>query len=305
MKAPPRWTETQLTVEAERSITLFRRERLGEPLEKWKNTFDQYQEQFETLFNEYGIAYPSSLSHEQLSKVFKDKLGDALRYITAPPISADDLKVLAEASLAPSRIAADKIAAKRILDIISETADPRRFPWISEGRTPSEIEKAGAILASAALITAQRVRTERSNEGKEVQEQAVKQFLTDMNFEEVAPREIQTLADAPEPGQFCAESLVGSRKADVPVRLLDGRLMPIECKVSNSSTNSVKRLNNDAAIKAVTWHREFGTKQVVPTAMLSGVFKVRNLRQAQESGLTLFWAHKLEDMHTFIEATRS
>ncbi len=78
MKAPPRWTETQLTVEAERSITLFRRERLGEPLEKWKNTFDQYQEQFETLFNEYGIAYPSSLSHEQLSKVFKDKLGDAL-----------------------------------------------------------------------------------------------------------------------------------------------------------------------------------------------------------------------------------
>lgn len=34
------------------------------------------------------------------------------------------------------------------------------------------------------------------------------------------------------------ESLFGTRKADLVIRLYDGRAMPTECKVSNSSTNS-------------------------------------------------------------------
>jgi hypothetical protein len=121
----------------------------------------------------------------------------------------------------------------------------------------------------------------------------------------VAARPIRTLDDAPKAGEFCGEALVGSRKADISVRLFDRRLMPVECKVSNSSTNSVKRLNNDAEAKAGTWHRELGTRQVVPAAVLSGVFKVHNLLQAQTGGLTLFWAHKLDDMRAFIESTRS
>jgi hypothetical protein len=70
--------------------------------------------------------------------------------------------------------------------------------------------------------------------------------------------------------------------------------MPIECKVSNSALNSVKRINNDAAAKAVEWLKTFGTNQVVPTAVISGVFKVNNLLQAQEAGLTLFWARDLK-----------
>ena len=43
--------------------------------------------------------------------------------------------------------------------------------------------------------------------------------------------------------------------------------MPIECKVSNSATNSIKRLNNDAAVKARIWRGEFGERQVVPSAV--------------------------------------
>jgi hypothetical protein len=81
--------------------------------------------------------------------------------------------------------------------------------------------------------------------------------------------------------------------------------MPIECKVSNSSTNSVKRLNNDAAVKAGTWKHEFGANQILPAAVMSGVFKVLNLIQAQDSGLTLFWAHDLEPMRIFIKITKT
>lgn len=303
MKSPPRWTEEQLTQDSEKAISRFRDERLVEPLEKWKSTFDIHLKQFRRLFDEYGIENPSGLGAEQIADIFRNDLGDALRYIPGPPISEDDLKILAETSVAPGRLAEDNAAAERIADIISRTVDPRRFPWIREHRAPTEIEKASAVLASAALITAQRVSTARRNESK-TQEAAVKAYLRDKGFIETNPRKIQTLADAPQPGEYCGESMVGSRKADIPVRLFDGRLMPIECKISNSSTNSVKRLNNDAQVKAYTWHLEFGINQVVPVAVLSGVFKVRNLLQAQDNDLTIFWAHRLGDMWDFIAGTK-
>ena len=88
------------------------------------------------------------------------------------------------------------------------------------------------------------------------------------------------------------------------MRLHDTRLMPIECKVSNSSTNSVKRLNNDAAVKAQFWISKFGSDQVVPAAMLAGVFKVLNLTQAQDRKLALFWSHDLDKLGEFIESTK-
>ena len=306
MKAPPRWTDEELKAGVDTAQIRFREERLKEPLEQWKTVFDKYLGQFQTLFDEYGIATPAALTHEQIGNLFRGGLSDALRYLAGPPISSDDLKVIADvASLTPTRIAASEESASKVVDTIIQAMDPLRFPWIVDARQPTEAEKQAAILASAALITVQRVSTDRRSTGKTGQEDAVKQFLVQgMGFREVKTREIRTLADAPGAGEFCSETLVGSRKADVPVRLFDGRLMPIECKVSNSATNSVKRVNNDAQVKAGIWLREFGTNQVVPTAVLSGVFKVRNLQQAQTGGLTLFWAHQLDDLGTFINATK-
>jgi hypothetical protein len=80
--------------------------------------------------------------------------------------------------------------------------------------------------------------------------------------------------------------------------------MPIECKVSNSALNSVKRLNNDAAVKAEVWLRDFGATQVVPVAVLSGVYKLDKLEEAQARGLTLYWDHRLMDLIQWIERTR-
>lgn len=305
MRVAPRWTDAELAVGVATAQAAFRRERLQEPLARWREAFAQHEEQLRRLFDDYGITNPRNLSPEQVAAIFREDLGDALRYLAGPPISADDLKVLAEASLAPRRLTVNGDQARRVLDTILQAIDPCRFPWMTENREPTAAEKSAAILASAALITAQRVSTDRRNESKEAQERAVKDYLANLGFEESPVRVIRTLTDAPAAGQFCAEAMVGSRKADVPVRLYDGRLMPIECKVSNSATNSVKRINNDAAVKAAIWHREFGTSQVVPTAVLSGVFKVHNLEQAQMGGLTLFWAHELDELGAFIQSTRA
>ena len=135
--------------------------------------------------------------------------------------------------------------------------------------------------------------------------QLVKQALTKLGLRKVAARDIPNVSMAPAPGEFCGESRLGSRKGDIIVRLWDHRVMPIECKVSNSSLNSVKRLNNDAAVKAVSWQRDFGLRQVVPTAVLSGVYKLHNLVDAQERGLTIFWAQDLDPLTAWIERTKS
>ncbi len=288
----------------------------------------RYRAAFERLFDQFDIAHIASLSPSQVADIFaakvvvfdapargtrltpeqrklaKENLGAPLRYLAGPPISDDDLAVLAEVtSTAPAAVRADPDGATRILRTILQALDTTRFPWVAEGRGPTEPEKATAIATSAALITAQRISTDRRNEGKEAQEKKVRTFLVDMGFTAVPPRPMPTLEAAPARGAFCAESMVGSRKADVPVRLFDGRLMPIECKVSNSELNSFKRINNDAAVKAVRWRHELGANQVVPVAMLAGVFKVSNLLAAQAAGLTLFWSHDLDAMKTFIETT--
>jgi hypothetical protein len=50
-------------------------------------------------------------------------------------------------------------------------------------------------------------------------------------------------------------------------------------------------------------HLLHGTLQVVPTAILSGAYKLRHLEGAQNRGLTLFWAHELLELLNWIDST--
>ncbi len=97
--------------------------------------------------------------------------------------------------------------------------------------------------------------------------------------------------------------MFGSRKADFIIGLPDFRKMALECKVSNSATNSIKRLNNDAAVEATVWRTDFGSVTVVTAAVLGGVYKLKNLVEAQNRGLTLFWVHDLAAMIDWIHCT--
>ncbi len=232
---------------------------------------------------------------------------EGFRYLAGPPVSEDDLKTLADASsIAPQVLRSNPELVARIVATIRDGIDRRRFPWVTDGREPTEAERDAAVLASAALMATRRTETSRRSEGKRIQEGRVRQALLDHGFAEVRipGNTISTLGEAPRPGEFCREATLGTRKADLVVGLWDRRVMPIECKVSNSSTNSIKRLNNDAAAKAEAWVGQFGTIQMVPVAMLSGVYKLRNLEQAQDRGLTLYWAHRLGDLTEWIERTR-
>ncbi len=300
---PPRWTEVELEADRQRAIEEFRRGRMEEPLEAYLQAFDVSQSSFEDLLE--TTVDLAELSDHALAILTDARLFEAFRYLAGPPISRDDLKVLVDAeSISAKKLNADPTLVKRLVDTVFLGLDRRRFPWVSEGREPSEGERAAAVLASAALVAAQRAATLRRSEGKAEQERRVEELLLSEKFEKVPTRTVNTIAEAPSPGQFCRESMLVTRKADVLVGIWDRRLMPIECKVSNSFTNSIKRLKNDAAIKAEVWRKDLGEVNVVPTAVLSGVYKLKHLVEVQRRGLTLFWAHDLAKLAEWISRTR-
>ena len=300
---PPVWSSEQLETDRLKAITIFRKERMEEPLEDYLEAFDEYQGHIEELLE--TTVDLTRLDETALDVLSDPNLQDAFRYLAGPPISDDDLEVLAEApSLAKGRLEKNPENVRRLIEVVRVVLDRRRFSWVVENREPTESERGAAIMASAALMATRRVETNRRNTGKKQQEDLVKKTLKETDFKEVASRQIPTFTQAPDPGHFCGESMLAGRKADVVLRLWDHRVMPIECKVSNSALNSVKRLNNDAAVKATGWKRDLGLRQVVPVAVLAGVYKLSHLLDAQERGLTLMWSHDLRPLMSWIDQTK-
>ena len=300
---PPRWSDDQFEDDRKQSIHIFREQRMQEPLEQYLEAFEVSQDAIDTLLE--STVDLTELLDKAVDVLTDANLLPAVRYLAGPPISTDDLRTLAyDASLTASNLRANPEMAKQVMEVILANVDRARFPWLSEGREPEEAERQAAVVATSALLAQRAVMTSRANESKDEQEQAVKDRLVAAGFEEVERRTVHNLSQAPASGTFCGESLFGERKADIIIGLYDGRTMPTEAKVSNSATNSIKRLNNDAAVKAKKWTEQFGTEGVVPAAVLSGVFKLNNLKSAQNDKLTIFWAHNLDAMVEFIDATK-
>ncbi len=303
MIEPPVWSGEQLEAGRKVGIAEFRRVRFEEPLEDYLEAFELYLGTADELLE--ATVDLSDLENQALGILSQKSSFLAFRYLAGPPISLDDLKTLAEAdSLRPSVLRRDPALVRRLVETVLIGLDRGRFPWVQEQREPTEAERKAAVLASAALMATSRVGTKRRSDEKKRQEGRVEEALMDAHWEKVATRTIRTLADAPARGQFCRESKFGERKADFIARLWDDRILALECKVSNSATNSVKRLNNDAAVKAEIWRTDFGARQVVSAALLSGVYKLHNLENAQARGLTIFWAHDLGEMVAWMERTR-
>jgi len=303
MIEPPRWTTEQFDIQRREAIANFRKFRLEEPLEAYLEFFDRYQGLFETLL-EMTVDLTEIKTHG-LHVLTQDNLIEAVRYLAGPPISEDDLETISEAAnLNKKTLEADPVLVQRVIDLVILALDRRRFPWLTQNREPTEAERLAAIIGSTSLLATTKLSTSRRSKGKKDQELLVEDALLGAKFKKVPTRKISMLAQAPGLGEFCGETMVGTRKADFVLRLWDERVMALECKVSNSALNSVKRLNNDAAAKAVAWRHDFGDSQIVPTAVISGVYKLAKLEEAQHRGLTIFWSHNLGQFLEWIEKTR-
>ena len=291
--SPPVWTLEQFMQGVARGIEIFRDERLSEAREDYSSHFNEAQSAVEDLLElSTDLA---TLTQTGGSAVADAGYLEALRYLAAPPVSFDDLETL-------SGVAGRDFENQWpiVVGTILALVDTHRFPWVVDGREPTEAERRAAVVSTAAQIAARRILTARANESKNAQEELVKAALRAAGLDEVRPRVISTLRTAPRPGEFCGESMLGSRKADLVVSLWDDRVLAIECKVSNSKINSVKRVKNDAAVKAKLWIQEFGDRLIVPAAVIAGVYHPPNLLSAQHDGLTIWWSHDIAQMISWI-----
>jgi hypothetical protein len=274
-------------------------------LELYSHFFDTFVPIFKSLIGQLSHLSARELDSGIVAKMIRDPdQRTAFRYLAAPPISEDDLKTLADTTLSDVALKRSPDQARKVRDTVLHVIDPHRFPWIAQSRDPTAHEREQAVIASAALVAVKKVETSRRKDAKNVQETKVMDLLRSLDFKKAAPRNIPLLDQAPAPGEFCGESKLGDTRADLVVRLHEGRIMPIECKVSNSAVNSFKRVNHEAAGKAAKWLRAFGDRAIVPSAVLSGVFNAGNLETAQSSGLFLFWSFRLRDLADFVRTAR-
>ena len=251
-----------------------------------------------------------------------DELFDALRYVSGPPISEDDLAVVVTRSakgMSKTDLKKSKTLAKEVLELICRLSDPVRFPWIGQKRLPSTREIRIAIQSTATLHAAQSLQTERRGFGKEV-ERHFERRLCALGFLKVSgqnsgkPNDAGTIlpnfpakAQVNQPSHhpafphFYGECIVYGRKVDMLIALKSVRIVALEAKDSSAAINSTKRLLNDTAAKAKHYSNAAG-RNVISVALLSGVFKLNDLIAAQDSGLYVVWAHNLDGFLGWIES---
>jgi hypothetical protein len=221
-----------------------------------------------------------------------------LRNFCGPPISEEDLWTLVGGPKF-KRVPPDY--ADETADVISLVIDPVRFPWVRAERLPTSVEREAAVLATTTLVASRIIATNRRGSASSRQEAAVAAVLGNSGFQlDESRRAIRALDDLAR-GSYSRERPVAGAKCDVPVRLRDGRLLALECKVSNGPKNSWKRVNREVGGKAETWRGEFGM-QVVTGVVLAGVYDLSCLVAAQDSqNVTLFWEHDLTPLADFLE----
>lgn len=230
------------------------------------------------------------------------------RFMTVPQLSEDNFKVIAR-TLGP---------VETLLAFLGR----ERFPWMAEDPpgepTPELIQR--AVDVTAELWAIQQQGTSQHMESSRAQEKAVRAQLTASGLTFVSPAEfgkrsqslgaryVQSLGIVPANvrdllglGEFTTEQLVAGHKSDVPVLLRSGGLLTIECKVSNSATNSYKRLIRETDGKRRAWREQFGGG-VRTAAVISGVYSAKNLLDAQSQGMLIFFDHDLGALDAFLQA---
>lgn len=295
--APPRWTDAELKAARDASEAAFTQQRKDEGPRTFERIYNDLRPQLEAVFAATNdIQNLSGALFEADPRAWQ-----ACRYLCGPPISQEDLWTLVGGSkfrTVPPRLAEDTAEAIRVV------IDPVRFPWLAESRAPSEPERQSAILATTVLWAAQQIGTVRRGEASTRQETATAQALNDAGLTFEASRApVQLIDDMPR-GGYSRERRLAGAKCDVPSRLFDGRLLAIECKVSNGPKNGWKRVNREVGGKAETWRGTFGS-QALTGVVLAGVFDLSCIKTAQEAGVIIFWEQDLTPLREFVAATET
>lgn len=156
---PRKWTLEELAIDAFQAMEVFRTNRVQEPKELYKRMFAEALQRAEHVLeaSDNLLGLEASVPGLILGGYY-----DVIRYLTAPPISEDDMHTIAGLSSKSARRAlSEPNNAARIYAIVSQTLDEQRFAWLESNRAPTKDERAIAAVSTAALLATQQVQTLR------------------------------------------------------------------------------------------------------------------------------------------------
>lgn len=294
MMVPPLWSDDELRESRDLAEKRFVVERQQEGPATYYGTWDTIEPEIKAAF----VATKNLRKIEGASLQENKKLWQTLRYICAPRISEEDLWTLVGKKFKNVPGGFADATAK----IYSALLDVKRFPWVIADRDPSNSELGAAILATTTLLAHETLGTTRRGVASKGQEEQVSAALVASGLSLDVSRKTIGALDELSRGSFSRERKVGGAKCDIPIRLKDGRLLTLECKVSNGPKNSWKRLQREVGGKADTWKQIYGS-QVITGAVLAGVFDLKCLVDAQnKQNVVLFWQHDLKPLLKFVVA---
>lgn len=295
-KVPRTWSRDELRAARNAAEDAFRVARQEEGPKAFYESYRLVEPEIRSVLKETGDLRDLS------GNLFIDKpdAWHTLRYFCAPPISEEDLWTLVgrKFRLVPPDVADDTAEAlKTVFDHV-------RLPWLDDDRAPTVTEREAAVMATTSLLAHERLKTMRRGSASKKQEDAVAEALLGIGLTQDDNRDPILVLDKLHRGSFSRERKVDGAKCDVPVRLYDGRLLALECKVSNGPKNSWKRLHREVGGKSERWRQEFGG-QVVTGAVLAGVYDLSCVESSQEQhSVFIFWQQDLAPLLRFVKSTK-
>lgn len=289
---PTRWSDDELRKDRDLAEARFVLERQGEGPTAFYAAWDVVRPQIE-----HAMLMTDNLRDIRAQALLAERgLWQTLRYFCAPPVSEEDLWTLVGKKFknVPSS------HAEQTAQAFASVLDARRAPWVAQDRAPTAEEAELAVFSTSVLLTHESFKTGRRGTSSRAQEEEVSEALKAAGLDFDSTRSPINDLDGLSRGTFSRERKVAGAKCDLPIRLKDGRLLALECKVSNGPKNSWKRLQREVGGKADTWRREFGSR-VVTGALLAGVFDLTCVRRSQEEqGVAIFWQHDLAPLLGFV-----
>lgn len=230
-----------------------------------------------------------------------------LRHFLAPPISQDQFKLICpDFSKDAEKTGAPVIAARAatIEVTFSQWRSPRLTSWLDTGRAPTRRQLYAAIDAVTPLMAMQRVATAQRHRLSTAQEQAVVSLLLQKGWTQMQSRPIRQAAELP-PLHFMHKTRFVSgpnenQEVDIACGLRNTVVLAVECKVTNDKTNSVKRMN-DVLKKASAWRDQWG-RLITSAAVLQGVINFGDVQRLLDSGVEVFWAHRLDLLSEWLDS---
>jgi hypothetical protein len=303
---PKQYTRGEMEDTATKSAQLFKDARERDE-QKWAGFYDKA---FRESMEKVGYILEQSDALTKLEEVAADLFGgdylETLRYMDRPTVSNDDFINLTPGGTSSKTKLADEDAAREAMEFIIRNLNDNLFPWYAKKSQPSDADLLAAKRSIAALMADQKTKTKKRGQSSKKQESLVREGLVrEAGYEIVPGHDIKVAGNAPGEGEvFATETSINDVKADVVLGLHDGRFMALECKVSNSTVNSYKRLNHEASDKVKKWSAMFGSSVFVGGAVLQGIYSVGNLMEAQEDGTSIFWSMDLKPLIDFVKQAK-